>query len=182
MTTPWTIPADLWVGETVAILCAGPSLTQELADSVRQHKRIAVRRAFQLAPDADLLVSLDGPTGSADDAFWHDVRDFAGQRLCGVECEVDALYAGLFYETVVIDANCTLQIRNNGLAAIRIAAKAGAAKILLLGFDPERYEAVHAHTGFYGLVQGLEQITAELRAAGIAVERLDAIKRSKAQK
>jgi hypothetical protein len=173
MTTPWTIPVDLWAGETVAVLCAGPALTPDFADSVRHHPRIAVRRAFQFAPDADMLVSLDGPTGSADDAFWPDARAFAGLRVCGVECDVDALYAGMFYETVTLAEGHVIQIRNNGLAAIRIAARAGAAKILLLGFDPERYEEVHAHTGFHGLVQGLAQITAELRAAGIEVERID---------
>jgi len=170
MTTPWTIPADLWAGETVAVLCAGPALTQRLADSVQHHPRIAVRRAFQVAPDADMLVSLDGPTGSADDAFWPDARDFAGLRVCGVECDVDALYAGMFYETVRIGESHAIQIRNNGLATIRIAAYAGAAQILLLGFDAERYDAVHAHTGFYGLTQGLAQLVAALRAAGIDVQ------------
>ena len=55
----------------------------------------------------------------------------------------------------------TIQIRNNSLAAIRIAYMAGANKIILLGFDPERYEEIHAHTGFRGLKEGLEQITAD---------------------
>jgi len=75
----------------------------------------------------------------------------------------------MMYETVTIGPGHVTEIRNNALAAIRIAALAGAAKILLLGFDPERYEAIHAHTGFYGLVQGLEQIIAELRGKGVTV-------------
>lgn len=172
MTTPWNIPPDLWAGETVAVLAPGPALTKELADSVRQHKRIAVRRAFQVAPDADMLVSLDGPTGSLDDAFWGEAKDFAGLRVCGLERDdVDALYCGMHYETVVLDASQSVEIRNNGLAAIRIAQRAGAAKILLVGFDAERYEAQH---GFVGLVRGLEQLTAELRAKGIEVETVEA--------
>ena len=85
----------------------------------------------------------------------------------------DALYPGMMYETVTIGPGHVIEIRNNALAAIRIAALAGAAKIMLLGFDPERYEAIHAHTGFYGLVQGLEQIMAELRGKGIEIERHD---------
>lgn len=173
MTTRWEIPNDLWAGETVAVLAPGPALTKEAADSVRQFKRIAVRRAFAVAPDADMLVSLDGPTGSCDDAFWGDAEGFAGMRVCGVECDVDALYCGLLYETVVIGEGHTISIRNNGLAAIRIAERVGAKKILLLGFDPERYEEVHKETGFFGLAQGLDQITAELRAKGIEVERVD---------
>lgn len=167
MTTPWTLPPDLFRGETVAVLATGPSMTQELADSVRQHKRIAVRRAFRFAPDADLLVALDGPTGSLDDAFWADAEDFEGLRVCGVECDVDALYCGMWYETVQIAPGHTIEIRNNGLAAIRIAERAGAAKILLLGFDAARYEALHE---FRGLTEGLAQITAELRSRGVEVE------------
>ena len=177
MTTLWSVPPDLWRGQTVAVLASGPSLTQELADSVRHLPRIAVRRAFQVAPDADMLISLDGPTGSMDDAFWDDARDFAGMKICGTECDVDALYPGMLYECVAIGPAHVIEIRNNGLAAIRIAERAGAAKVLLLGFDTERYETVH---GFAGLTAGLAAIESELRAKGIDIERIDApIKRKR---
>lgn len=170
MTTPWQIPADLWAGETVAILGAGPDMTAALAETARGHKTVAVNRAVKFAPWADMFVALD-----PHHPFWEeaDRLGFQGLRVCGVECDLDALYAGMLYETVTIAEGHVIQIRNNALAAIRIAALAGAKKILLLGFDPERYEEVHAHTGFHGLVQGLEQITAELRAQGIEVERID---------
>jgi len=168
MTTPWTIPADLWAGETVAILGAGPDMTSELAEKAREHKTIAVNRAVKFAPNADMFVALD-----PHHPFWDAAADFKGLKVCGVECDLDALYAGMFYETVQIGEGHTLQVRNNALAAIRIAALAGAKKIILLGFDPERYEEVHAHTGFFGLVQGLEQIIAELRGKGIEIERVD---------
>ena len=168
MTTPWVIPQDLWRGETVAILGAGPDMTAELAESARGHKCIAVNRAIKFAPNADMFVALD-----PHHPFWEAAAAFTGIKVCGVECDLDALYAGMFYETVVLGEGNVLQIRNNALAAIRIAERAGAAKILLLGFDPERYEEVHAHTGFTGLVAGLEQIIAELRAKGIEVERVD---------
>lgn len=170
MTTPWTIPADLWAGETVAILGAGPDMTAELAATARGHKTIAVNRAIKFAPWADMFVALD-----PHHPFWEeaDRLGFQGLRICGVECDLDALYPGMLYETVQMGEGHALHIRNNALAAIRIAALAGARRILLLGFDPERYEEVHAHTGFRGLVQGLDQITAELRAAGIEVERID---------
>ena len=168
MTTRWTIPPDLWKGETVAILGAGPDMTAELAERARGFKTIACNRAVKFAPWADMFVALD-----PHHPFYADPGDFAGLRICGVECELDALYAGMFYETVQIAPGNTIEIRNNALAAIRIAAMAGAAKILLLGFDPERYEEVHSHTGFYGLVQGLEQIIAELRAKGIEIERVE---------
>lgn len=168
MTTKWEIPKDLWLGETVAILGAGPDMTAELAESARGHKTIAVNRAVKFAPWADMFVALD-PLHP----FWGDMGDFQGMKICGVECDYDALYPGMLYETVRLGPGHTIEIRNNALSAIRIAALAGASKILLLGFDPERYEEVHAHTGFHGLVQGLEQIIAELRGQGIEVERVD---------
>ena len=172
MTTTWNIPTDLWAGETVAVLAPGPALTKDLADSVRQHKRIAVRRAFEMAPDADMLVSLDGPTGSLDDAFWDAAKDFAGLKVCGVERDdVDALYCGMHYETVEMGPSERIEIRNNGLAAIRIAQLAGAAKVLLVGFDADRYEALH---GFRGLAEGLLQIIDELRGKGLEVETVAA--------
>lgn len=168
MTTRWQIPPDLWAGETVAVLGAGPDMTAALAESARGYKCIAVNRAIQFAPHADMFVALD-----PHHPFWEAAADFKGIRVCGVECDYDAFYPGMMYERVTIRPGHIIEIRNNALAAIRIAARAGAAKILLLGFDPERYEEVHAHTGFYGLVQGLDQIIAELRGNGIAIERID---------
>lgn len=172
MTKAWSPSPDLWAGETVAVIVNSPSVTQDLIDNVSLYKRIAVRRAFELVPDAEMLVALDGPTGSLDDAFWDDARDFKGLKVCGLECDVDALYPGMMYERVEIGPDHTIDIRNNGLAGIRLAAQLGATKILLVGFDAERYESVHAP--WFGLVKGLEQITAELRARGIEVERVDA--------
>jgi hypothetical protein len=168
MTTPWKIE-PIWAGETVAILGAGPDMTAELAETAHGHKTIAVNRAVKFAPWADMFVALD-----PHHPFWEeaDRLQFAGMRVCGIECDYDALYPGMMYERVQMDGG-TIEVRNNALAAIRIAARMGAKKIILLGFDPERYEEVHAHTGFRGLTQGLIQITAELQANGIEVERID---------
>lgn len=173
MTTTWQVPSDLWAGETVAILGAGPDMTAELAETTRGYKTIAVNRAVKFAPWADMFVALD-----PHHPFWDAAADFSGLKICGVECDLDAYYAGMFYETVNMGEGHSIQIRNNALAAIRIASMSGAKKIILLGFDPERYEEIHAHTGFRGLVQGLEQITAELRANGIEVERVDSKKQA----
>jgi hypothetical protein len=169
MTTLWTITPD-WQGQTVAVLGAGPDMTAELAETARGHKTIAVNRAVKFAPWADMFVALD-----PHHPFWEeaDRMQFNGMRVCGVECDYDALYPGLMYETVTLAPGHVVEIRNNALAAIRIAARMGASKIILLGFDPQRYEEVHAHTGFTGLVAGLAQITAELQAQGIEIERRD---------
>ena len=161
--------SGLWQGETVAILGAGPDMTEELAEKARQYKTIAVNRAIKFAPNADMFVALD-PLHP----FWEAAENFDGIKICGVECGYDAYYLGMFYETVRISNTESLQIRNNALAAIRIAVMAGATKLLLLGFDPERYEEIHfKKCGFHGFKQGLEQVTAELINQGIAIERID---------
>lgn len=171
--------AKLWDGQTVAVLASGPSLTKSLADSVRQYPRIAARRAVRLAPDADMLIALDA---YPNEGFWDECRDFAGLKICG--CDDDrtgASYLNLPHERIRLGESHVVETRNNGLAAIRVAEITGAARILLLGFDPER------HGSFYddlpqtdeselypGLTAGLEQIITELRAKGIAVERIAA--------
>ena len=160
--------AGIWEGETVAILGAGPDMTKELAETARGYKTIAVNRAVKFAPWADMFVALD-----PHHPFWDSAKEFKGIKICGIECNYDAYYIGMMYEKVEIKPGNVIEIRNNALAAIRIAYLAGAKKIILLGFDPDRYEEIHSHTGFYGLKQGLEQITAELRSKGIEIERID---------
>lgn len=170
MTTPWQI-TPIWAGETVAVLGAGPDMTAELAETARGFKTIAVNRAVKFAPWADMFVALD-PLHP----FWEGRESFKGIKICGVECDYDARYVGMLYETVHIAEGHTIQIRNNALAAIRLAELCGAKKIVLLGFDADRYQEVHGHTGFFGLAEGLAQIIAELKAKGIEVEQIDSEK------
>lgn len=172
MTTPWKIE-PIWNGETVAILGAGPDMTADLAGTAQGYKTIAVNRAVKFAPWADMFVALD-----PHHPFWEEAENlgFKGMRVCGIECDIDALYHGMMYENVNMGLAHDISIRNNALAAIRIAERMGAKKIILLGFDPERYEEVHAHTGFTGLVVGLKQIISELTAKGIEVVRIDSDK------
>ena len=171
MSTKWQIPEDLFAGQTVVILGAGPDMTEDLAAKAKGYKTIAVNRAVKFAPWADMFVALD-----PHHPFWEeaDKLGFKGMRVIGVDHDdYDALYPGMMYEQVQMSDGYLLEIRNNALAAIRIAFKGGAKKIILLGFDPDRYEEIHAHTGFRGLKQGLDQIIAEIRAAGVEVERMD---------
>ncbi len=169
MTTSWVVP-QVWLGETVAILGNGAAMTKALADSLAGYKRVAVNRAVRFAPSADMFVALD-----PDPQHWAAAEGFSGLRVCGVECDIDALYAGMWYETVNMPGGARLHIRNNFLAAIRIAALAGASKILLAGVDAPLYDEIHAHTGFSGFTEGLAQITAELRAQGVEIEQVGAV-------
>lgn len=164
--TRWAVPPDLFAGETVAVIVLGPSMTQALADGVRQHKRIAVNDAYALAPDADMLFA-------HDIAWWKrhpEAQDFAGLKVSGQEGDIDALYLAMPDEIITLAPSHILQTRNSGLMAIRIAAMAGAARILLCGFQPER-EPEH----YPGLAEGLAAIITELRAKGVEIERADSI-------
>lgn len=171
MTTPWK-PDGSWKGATVAVLASGPSMSADVAESLREHRTIAVNHSHRMAPWADMLVALDGN--------WpQSFREFAGMRVTGVkDDELDALYAGPMYERVQFRPGHAIEIRNSGLSAIRIAAGMGAARIILAGFD---YPGVLGHfyddevdTGDYiGLREGLEALTAELRVRGIAVEHYE---------
>lgn len=169
-------PDGMWQGETVAIIGAGPDMSADLALKAKELKTIVVNRAIKFAPWADMFIALD-----PHHPFWESAKDFKGLKIIGVDIDDydDALYCGMLYERVIFDDRSIIEIRNNALAAIRIAYRAGAKKIILLGFDPERYEEVHAYTGFRGLKQGLEQIIKELVSNGVVVERIDSEKQHK---
>lgn len=86
----WSIPPGLWKGETVVILGGGGSLTREQVDHVRgkRVRIVAVNKAYQLAPDADML------WGTDCGRFWQwcggpgrlrksepDALEFAGEKV-----------------------------------------------------------------------------------------------------
>jgi hypothetical protein len=171
MTTLWK-PEPCWQGETVAVLCSGPSMDEYLALSAitASDRVIAVKYTVRLAPDADMLVALD--------AGWPtEFREFAGLRVTGVEDpDLDALYIGHVFERVLTEQSGRIEIRNSGLAAVRVAAAMGAARIVVAGFEPEARARWHDDEvrPYQGVREGMEQIVRELRAQGVAVEYLNA--------
>jgi len=170
MTTIWK-PAGEWQGATVAVLATGPSMSAEVAESLREHKTIAVNLALRLAPWADMLVAMDGN--------WpQEFRDFEGMRVTGIADEdLDALYIGPRWESVTLGPGHHIEIRNSGIAAVRIAAEMGAAKVIMAGFDfpgsAGHFYDDEVDTGQYlGVAEGLSALVAELTASGIEVERV----------
>lgn len=169
MTTQWTITPE-WKGQTVAVLASGPSMSAEVAESLRQHRTIAVNEAYRVAPWADMLLALDGNWPA-------EYRAFKGLRVTGVEdAGLDALYIGPRWETVQIGPTHRVEIHNSGLTAVRVAALMGASRIVLAGFDyprqPGHFYDDEVDTGEYlGLPEGLAALTAELTASGVVVER-----------
>lgn len=107
---------------TWVVLATGPSMSQEVADSVRGLPTVAVSNAHELAPWADVLVS-------SDRAWWtHNptAKDFAGEKYVGlcIEAPKDVeKFAG------------AMSGSNSGLLAIQVAVSKGATRVLLFGVD-----------------------------------------------
>jgi hypothetical protein len=116
---------------TFAILATGPSLSQELADFVRDKcSVVAVSDAFRLAPWATALVSNDAAWWRAHpDALKFVGRKFSAAAVPGVErLPLNGHYQGG---------------TNSGLQGFRVAEMLGATKIILLGFDLNANNGAH---------------------------------------
>jgi hypothetical protein len=108
---------------TFAVLGTGPSMSQELANLVRDKCRVvAVSDAYKLAPWAEALVSNDRSWWRQHpEAMKFAGRKFAGAKLSGTE---------YLMATGIYRAGS-----NSGLQGLRVAEMLGATRILLLGFD-----------------------------------------------
>lgn len=158
-----------WEGQTVAVICTGPSLCKSDLDRIHASgiKSIAVNDAYLVAPWADILYA-------ADDTWWQwhsegrnkvwpwvtfskdqvraALNAFTGQK---VTIQHPTVYGG---DVLVLqnDGDQGLSSRpdavrtgqNSGYQAINIAVLAGAKKILLLGMDMRFINGKsHAHNG-----------------------------------
>jgi hypothetical protein len=136
----------MWVGETVAILASGPSMSQEVADQAAKYIRIAVNDTFRLAPEATMMY--------AADAKWWKCNPEA-VKFKGLKVTVDADTE--FAEVKLLKASkvegfdpdpaklCTGG--NSGYQAIHLAIHAGAKRILLAGFDMKGTHFFGRHKG-----------------------------------
>jgi hypothetical protein len=146
MTTPWTVPRD-WVGETVAVLASGPSMSAEIADEVRGRCRViavnnqgidtevAGKMIPAIAQWADMLYA-------ADMKWWAHYKAqalaFAGQKVTIRTILPFPEVLSLEQSTAVpFDPRPTHLVSggNSGYQAVHIAAQRGAQRILLCGFD-----------------------------------------------
>ena len=181
-----------WPGQTVVCIAGGPSLTAEQCASVGiAHafglvRVIAVNDAYRLAPFAEVCYFADGRWWA-----WHkdkpDFVAFAGQKCSIVnsgkditDSEVHILRnAGAWGISTKPDALITG--RNSGYQALNMAILAGAAKVVLLGYDgrePGPGEATHwfgdhprvEPTSVYREYrQAMARGAAEIAAAGVEV-------------
>lgn len=141
-----------WDGATVAILASGESFTQEQSDAVRawrsegaNRRAIAVNTTYQRACWADILYACDGRWWEAEVpnrgcTYFEDAKDTFQGELWSQDKPV-AEKLGLHYirsekqRGLSRRAGIIHQMTNGGFQAINLAFLAGAAKILLLGFD-----------------------------------------------
>lgn len=148
MTTKWSVPRE-WVGETVAILAGGPSMTREQAEAVRGKCRvIAVNNTGidtmdsatkewipAFAPWADVLYA-------ADAKWWHAYGDralhFEGLKVCvRPNLPWPQVYSLIQSKQKIFDPDPRYLVMggNSGYMAVHLAVHFGAKRMILLGFD-----------------------------------------------
>ncbi len=120
-----------WPGRTVVCIASGPSLTVEDCELVRvsQHPTIVTNTTYQLCPWADVLFGFDVKWWKR---YGEEARTaFPGRRISGSQLgtKYGAEWASGF----------TLY-RNSGACAVSLALTAGAARIVLLGYDVQFYK------------------------------------------
>ncbi len=177
----WTVP-KFWVGRTVAVMASGPSMSPEIADKVTHLPRVTVNDTIFLAPDAEIIY--------AGDAHWWNATP-AAMNFRGIKATIEAvpcIRPGV-PETVRILANTGRDgyepqpwgLRthaNSGAQAVQIAAHAGAARILLLGFDMQGGHWHEPHPAEWGdpnpkrfarWIERFRVLAAELASRGVDV-------------
>jgi hypothetical protein len=130
----WSVP-KLWPGGTVAVMASGPGMTQKVADEVYAAgvPAIVVNSTYRLAPWAQMLYA-------ADPEWWlyesnRTALKFPGLR---VSCQPVAGVHQLRNSGIHgfdPDPACVRTGGNSGYQALHVAAHAGAARVLLCGFD-----------------------------------------------
>jgi hypothetical protein len=167
----------MWAGETVAILASGESMSPAVAQMVRIYgcRTIAVNNTWKLAPWADILYA-------ADAAWWNH---YHGMTFKGLKV---ALERTRFDDVLCLrntgrtgfdpDPACVRTGGNSGYQSIHVAAHAGAARILLCGFDMRgsHWHGKHVHglrdhgEGIFAeWLERMETLKAPLAERGIEV-------------
>lgn len=117
-----------------AVLASGPSMSQEVADSVRHLNVVAVSDVYRLAPWANALAS-------QDKQWWRERPEalkFEGPKFCGATEPPSGVQRLPGIQTG----------SNSGVLGIRVARENfGATKIILLGFDGHGTHFFGPHTG-----------------------------------
>lgn len=148
----WQIP-PMFAGKTVAVLASGPGLTEAVAQRLfaADVPAIAVNTTYRRAPWAQVLYG-------ADHDWWLHREHRSAWEFAGLRVTISATPrpAGLAVPGLRVLRNAGVvgwsdaldelhTLGNSGAQALQLAIKAGAAKVLLAGFDFSRAEAAHWH-------------------------------------
>jgi hypothetical protein len=126
-----------WAGAVVVAIGGGPSLSLEQIrkcwDARGKIKLIAINDAIILAPWADMLYA-------ADESWWQHPDHRDAWAFAGLKVSVSAVAGVLRLRNTGVmgydsDPQCLRTGGNSGYQALHIAAHAGAAKVLLCGYD-----------------------------------------------
>lgn len=140
----------LWANETVYIIGGGPSLKGFNWNLLKGKKTIAINKAIQFYPNADVVYWTDG---RFHDWFKDEISKYKGLKYTitprrDYMVDVNLLKRGIKFGLET--ATDTLAHGNNsGYAAINLAIHLGAKKIILLGYDMSNNGAQsHFHDGY----------------------------------
>jgi hypothetical protein len=170
----------IWDNETVYIVGGGPSLSDFDWKRLEGKKVIAINRAFEVLPNADVLYWTDS-------RFWkwygNEIKKFKGLK---VTCRP---YSPISYAVILLkavnnkpyesDPSHISHGNNSGYGAINLAVKLGAKKIYLLGYDMESdvnkthwhtgYDAKHNHGIYTKMIQSFSVLAPVLSQMGVVV-------------
>lgn len=170
----------IWDNETVYIVGGGPSLSNFDWKRLEGKKVIAINRAFEVLPNADVLYWTDS-------RFWkwysNEIKKFKGLK---VTCRP---YNPISYDVILLkavnskpyesDPSHISHGNNSGYGAINLAVKLGAKKIYLLGYDMESdvnkthwhtgYDAKHNHGIYTKMIQSFSVLAPVLSQMGVVV-------------
>ena len=158
------MPDDIWKGRPCFIVGGGPSLVGFNFRRLKGHRMIAINRAFEFVPDADILFSIDSyyfresvkrtetdPRRFAGFKVWLDMHGYPFCDIYLVQSNGEnglstSIASGLYHGS------------NSGYAAINLAVCLRADPIYLLGFDMNfSGPRSHFHSG-YALRTKLEKV------------------------
>lgn len=132
----WSVPRE-WPGETVFIVCGGPSVTQADVDRLQGRKVIVINTSFQRAPWASLLFF-------ADARWWGEhqrqaMAEFKGKIVAATKAVrgQNVLYVEKVHPPPALAARTTqVAMQRTSLSgAINLAVHLGVSRIVLFGAD-----------------------------------------------
>lgn len=141
----------IWKDETVYIVGGGPSLKDFDWNRLKGKKVIAINRAYEVLPFADVMYWTDGRFYK-----WYkaSIDKFPGMKVtCRpapmADDNVILIKSSASPDGLDMRPSFIAHGNNSGFGAINLAAKLGATKIYLLGYDMDsKPTQTHWHSGY----------------------------------